>query len=324
MFRRTPVILRTLILPLTLVIIGILLAVLPSSSQQSDDAAIIEQFFPPSLASQSEARFSRGGPRPTKHSDFVAADLDGTTNSDYLVAGYTNGFSGVVRVLRKQNNSATLVGESALPLMGGILPNVSLVNLDADARPEIVVHFSSAPGGSSSWIFKWTGSALSLFGPVKIEEDGNVTTMLYDASFEDLTGDGIPEILNPPERTFPDDPTTVYQLVGVTYALTSMKLYYLQPFVRRTSAPVTETKTFSVTDPTQQYVLIISNGDEGGEKRASSVEITLNGTSVAGTSQFNQQVRVLQIPITVTDTNTLSVRFAGAPESEILISIGTQ
>jgi hypothetical protein len=324
MFRTKNIAWRPLILRPILLLLAMSQAVIPSSRQQSNDAVLVEQFFPPSLVSESEARFSRGGPPPTRYTDFVAADLDVTGQADFLVAAYTNSFSAVVRVLRKQNNSATLVAEPTLPLMGGIVPRVSLVNLDVDARPEIAVHFSSASGGSASWIFKWTGSALSVFSPFKIEDDGNITTMLYGASFEDLTGDGIPEILNPPERTFFENPTTVYQLVNGAYALTSLRLYYMQPFVRTTSTPITETKAFSVTDPTQPHVLIICNGDEEGEKRASSVEITLNGTAVAGASQFNQQVRALQIPVTVTDTNTLSVRFAGAPESEILIVIGIQ
>ena len=139
--------------------------------------------------------------------DFIAADLDSTGTADFLVAAYTNGFSGIVRVLRKQNGSATIAAEPVLPLMGGIYPSVSLVDLDNDLRPEVVVNLTSATGSSADWIFKWTGSGLNLLGPSQVQSDGNISTLLGDAAFVDLDGDGVPEILNPPERTFDSDPT---------------------------------------------------------------------------------------------------------------------
>ena len=257
--------------------------------------------------------------------DFIAADLDSTGTADFLVAAYTNGFSGIVRVLRKQNGSATIAAEPVLPLMGGIYPSVSLVDLDNDLRPEVVVNLTSATGSSADWIFKWTGSGLNLFGPSQVQSDGNISTLLGDAALVDLDGDGVPEILNPPERTFDSDPTIVYHLSGGSYLLNSTRVYFLQTYIRRTGTPVTDTDTFTVPDTTVSYVMIITNGDSSGSNRASSVTVTLNGNSVGGTNQFNQQVLTLRIPITITSLdNVLSVRFAGVPQSQISIAIAVE
>ena len=300
-----------------------IVGVVKSAYGQSNDAAIVDQFFPESLISESDTDFNNGGLPPVRHTSFVAADLNGTGQADFLVAAYTNGSSAVVRVLRRQGTSATLVAEPALPLMGGIIPEVSLVDLDGDSRPEIVVHYSAATGGYSAWIFKWTGTALTVFGPTEMD-DGDVTTVLHDVGFRDVTGDGIPEILNPPEHKASDLTTTVYQLVGGAYTQISTKIYESRSFIRRTATPQTETITFDLVDPTMSYVMLIRNGDDAGADRASSVQITLNGNEVAGTSQFNQQVQVYRLPITVSDSNTLSVRFAGQPQSQIWLAIVTE
>jgi hypothetical protein len=127
----------------------------------------------------------------------------------------------VVRVLRKTGSSATLVSEPMLPLMGGIIPEVSLIDLDGDTRPEILVRYSAATGGFSSWIFKWTGSVLTSFGPTQTDEDGDVTTALNDVGFLDVTGDGIPELLNPPE--FKSDDITTTRSINWSAALTPLE-----------------------------------------------------------------------------------------------------
>jgi hypothetical protein len=311
------------IVHIALAFVAILAVAYPAMSQASDQD-LVDQFYPPQLTADAAADFNNGGPEPSHFSDFIEADLNGTGRADFLIAAYTNGFSGVVRVLQKQGTSATLVAEPALPLIFSIYPHVSLQDLDNDGRPEIIVNFSAPTATSADWIFKWTGRSLNLFGPSLTDANGNVTTTLGDAVFHDLTGDGIPEILNPPERTFVDDPITVNQLVGGSYTLTTTKIYYLQTFVCTTGAPQTDTETFSIADPTASYVLIISNGDSSGTNRASSVQITLNGNGVAVPSQFNNQVQALQIPIAVSDSNSISVRFAGTPSSEMTIAIATQ
>jgi hypothetical protein len=41
-------------------------------------------------------------------------------------------------------------------------------------------------------------------------------------------------------------------------------------------------------------------------------------------SQFNQLVVTLRTPVTLDLSNTISVRFGGVPESEIMIAIATE
>src|SRR6516164_7173193 len=134
---------------------------LSATAQPASDAALVEQFFPQSLVDESAADFAGGGPEPSRFSDFVAADLNATGVPEFLVAAYTNGFGAVVRVLKKQGGSAVLVAELRLNL-GGFFPTVSLIDLDNDRPPEVVVEFSGATGAMIDWIFKWNGAEFKL------------------------------------------------------------------------------------------------------------------------------------------------------------------
>jgi len=169
------------------------------AGQQVGDAALVQQFFPQDLIDEADADFGIGGPAPFQATDFVAADLNGTGSADFLIAAYTNGFSAVVRVLRRQGTSAMVVAEPKLPLIAGIYPSISLIDVDEDGRPEVVVGLSSARGAVADWIFKWDGASLVSIGPMQAELDGNGTTVLGDADFVDLTGSGTLQIVNPPE-----------------------------------------------------------------------------------------------------------------------------
>jgi hypothetical protein len=307
----------------------LLLLVVPLNAQQaSGDAALVQQFFPQSLITESAADFRAGGPPSFQASAFAEADLNGTGNNDFIVAAYTNGFSAVVRVLRKQGTSAVLANEPQVPLLGGIYPTVTLIDLDNDGKPEVVMGLSSARGGVADWIFKWDGSALRLFGPTEGDLSGNTTTMLGDAVFVDLDGDGIPEVINPPEfnSVHPGSPGpfvyTVFALKNGVYAPTGATLNFFQTYVRAGGTPVATGDTFTVKDATIPYVITIVNGDQHGGKRVSSATITLNGTVVAGPDVFNQGVAALKIPVAVSTNNSITVQLASAPGSELTVSIG--
>jgi hypothetical protein len=287
------------------------------------DAVLVEQFFPERLTAESQKDFQQGGPEPSRFSAFVAADLNNTGKEDFLVAAYTNGFSAAVRVLKKQGGAATVVAEPALPLMAGVMAQVSLARLDSAPVPEIVVNFSSGAGGSSDWIFKWTGAELKVFGPTETDTNGNVFTVLNDAAFEDLTGDGIPEILDPPER-LSSAPMKVYQLVDGRYELTSLRIYALDWFGRGPDAPEVQTREFSLDDPAKDYVLVIANGGGDNTNFVNSGEIKWNGDVVAGPDHLNQRTRSLRIPVKVTGSkNTATVELHGDPGSRILMGVAT-
>ena len=66
-------------------------------------------------------------------------------------------------------------------------------------------------------------------------------------------------------------------------------------FVRNTGKPVAVTASFTVLNPNTAYTLHIDNGGSHGEfARVSSAVILLNGVQVAGPSDFNQTVTVIE------------------------------
>jgi hypothetical protein len=300
-----------------------------SEAQQSGDDALVAQFFPRPLIDESVSDFNSGGPPPFQTSNYVAADLDGTGIAQYLVAAYTNGFSAVARVIKKQGTTGSVVAEPPLPLMAGVYPFVDLVDLDGDGRPEVVITLTSAAGFDADWIFKWDGLNLNSIGPSEVGTDGNTSTILGDADFVDLNGNGILDIINPPEpinlSDAPNtDPFTVFALSGGTYVSTGITFDYYETFARATGAPVAVTRTFSSANPNTAYVMTIANGDGHGGNRVSSADVYLNGYQIVGPSAFNQQVSVLKIPISVAASNTLAVTLKSAPGSQLTIGIGPQ
>jgi hypothetical protein len=289
---------------------------------------LVQQFYPPSLVAESDAEFKAGGPALCQDLAFVEADLNGTGTKDFIVAAYTNCLSAVVRVLQKQGSSAILANEPHLPYMGGIDSQVTLIDLDNDGRPEVAVQFSSGRGAWTDWIFKWKGTALQVIGPTTTEADGNLETLLGDAVFIDLNGDGILEIIDPPEfNSVPvgsDEPITyaVFTMKNRIYVSSGMTFNFFESYFRHQGAPVDSTDHFTVSKPDVPHVMTIVNGDGSGGRRTSSATITLNGRVVAGPNDFIQKVSTLTIPVTLSSRNTVTVRMGGDPGSRLIIGIG--
>src|SRR5262249_41820934 len=93
-------------------------------------------------------------------------------------------------------------------------------------------------------------------------------------------------------------------------------------FVRNTWKPVAVTTSFTVLNPNTAYTLHIDNGGVHGEfARVSSAVILLNGVQVAGPSDFNQTVTVIDKPIKPVRTNTVSVELRGAQGSGLTLQV---
>jgi hypothetical protein len=323
--------------------IGLLMAIIisPAKAQQNTEEAIVNQYFPQSLIAESTADFNAGGPPPFQASDFVVADLDGTEVSNYLVAAYTKGFSAVVRVIKRQGTSGSVVAEPSLPLMGGVYPFVTLVDLEGNGRPAVVVTLTSAAGFDADWVFNWDGTNLNLIGPSQVGADRNAATLLGDAAFVDLNGNGILDIVNPPEPiglstgAFNSEPFTVFALSGGTYVPTSVAFNFFETFARAKGEPATITKSFSTANPGAAYVMTIATGDvvrtgryhddhwrHDGRERIEAAEIWLNGVEVVHLSDFEQIPRVLKVPVSLDSSNTISVRLFGTPGAQLTIGIG--
>lgn len=301
------------------------------STVAQDYSSIVQSFYPQQLLDEATNDNAQGGPPLLKVFDYATADLNGMGQNNFIIAAYGNGFSGVVRLLQLTPNGAILVDQPNVPLMNGIYPAVTMSDLDGDGIPEAIVAFSSAKGASADWIFKWTPPTLSLIGPVSYDPDGNATTLLRDADFIDLNGDGHLVAVSAPQTSPPapgDVATsanmpTLYGITGSSAGLVEQLAFY-GSFVRATGQPTPVTSTFAETQTNVPYLMTILNGGVPGATRVSSAVITLNGTMVAGPSQFSQQVSKITIPVTLLSQNMLSVELMSAPSSQIIILIAPQ
>lgn len=86
-------------------------------------------------------------------------------------------------------------------------------------------------------------------------------------------------------------------------------------FTRLVDTPETEEPTFTVQVPNNNYFLRILNGNEDGSNRVSAEWITLNGSLIAGPSDFNQNVYILERNVSLQLNNTLKIRAASTPGS---------
>jgi hypothetical protein len=280
---------------------------------------IVEQFYPQELIDEGQGDFQHVDPAPFRARAFALADLDGIGTANYIVAAYTNGISGAIRVLRLEGSTATLAFEPNNLLTVGIYPAVELVDIEKDGRPEVAVHFSGGRGTLTDWVFKWTGTELRPIGPATVDEHGNVSTDLFESSFFDVDGDGILEIVQSPPGG-PNEITEVYKFDGQRFNLITSQVYF-EAFYRQTAAPVTETRTFQVQNPAAGFVLTVVNGATDGGNKVSSGTIKLNGVVVMDPNDLNQQVRKVVRQVTVLANNLLEVELAGRPTGQVLITV---
>src|SRR3989304_2274453 len=93
-----------------------------------------------------------------------------------------------------------------------------------------------------------------------------------------------------------------------------------ETFIRTTGKPVVETVSFTVKNPDTTYTLYIYNGETNSEyKRVSSAVVTLNGTTIFDTNDFNQQVSVLKKEVNVSASNELQVEIRGRPGGALTV-----
>src|SRR3989442_254055 len=94
-------------------------------------------------------------------------------------------------------------------------------------------------------------------------------------------------------------------------------------YTRGTGDPVTVTDTFSVLNPSTQFTLHVVNGGPSNDKNelVSSSVITINGVQVLGPNNFNQNVSVVDVPVTLQSSNTISVQVRGKPGGAISVQV---
>jgi hypothetical protein len=309
-----------------------LLVWISSAALAQTNDQIVETFFPQALIDKSLEDHAQGGPSPFRVSAYAVGDLTGD-GSIFIVAAYSNGFGGSIRVLRKTGTDFVLVYESSAEKMGGDFPDVKLMDIDADGRPEVIVKFTSPRGPRGVWVFKWTGSVLNLISPSETDEYGYRDTLLSESSFIDLDGDGKLEIVQSttpwppaPDETLPIPPETseIFKLEGQKYVLLSNDFYQQSFFIRQKASPGVESTTFNAQNPNSIYSMSIINGAQPGTNRVSSATVKLNGNVIVSPSDFNQKVYVLVFDVPLQTQNTLEVELKGQPGSFITVALRKQ
>ena len=298
----------------------LLLHLCAAGAAAQTDSQVVATFFPQRLIDESQKDYQAGGPLPFETFSYVAADL-ADDGSRFLIAAYSNGFSGVIRVLRRENGTARVVDEPDLPLLGGIFPEVSLIDIEDDGRPEVAVSYSSARGPTADWLFRWDGARLAVFGPTTRDESGYVDTQLSNVDYVDVDGDGILEILDPVVSDSGTVAWEVYHLEGSTF-VAGTSLSYLGEFSFPAATPADSVQSFAIESPGPGWVLTVVNGDRDGSHRVHAGTVRLNGVAVVTPSDLDEGVRTVIRSVSVSVENRVAVSLDGPHGSHVRITVG--
>lgn len=284
---------------------------MPLAAQSADDA-IVSRFYPDRLvadiASDDLVRSFR----------YVRADLDGSGQTNYIIAVYCNGMNDILRVLKVQNGVAALADEPDMPNMGGGRGSVRTVDVDGDGKPEVLLSIAGERQ-SEDWLLKWNGSKLSILSPVRTDSRGKLHSLLSSVQLLDIDGDGLPELLvrYAPLRELPI--MHVYKLVNGAF-VAAPDIYLNDRFVRTKGEPDEFDYTFSVSAP-GNYILHVVNGDMRGKAMVDSGEIDINDQVLVNEQAFKKQMRTLDLPVTLATLNEIYVVLRSTPGSEITVSL---
>ncbi len=116
---------------------------------------------------------------------------------------------------------------------------------------------------------------------------------------------------------------TVFLLLAMFVGTSSAEEVTLfeHQYWRTTGKPDVYDDIFSIHGLTSAAKVVIKNGYESGEARTSSAIIIFNGEQMFGPSDFNQQAHKLEVPVDLTENNTVTVELRGKPGSYVTLSV---
>jgi hypothetical protein len=105
----------------------------------------------------------------------------------------------------------------------------------------------------------------------------------------------------------------------------TLTVYGPETYIRGKGGPITVTNAFTVLNTDTTYTLKIYNSgleaDEANYKQVSSLVISLNGIQVVGPNEFNQNISLIEKPVTLLLSNEISVELRGKPGGAITVVI---
>jgi hypothetical protein len=287
------------------------LFIVVAAHAQLSDTQIVNKAFPTTLDDRDGVRFSR----------FIAVDLN-RNGQPLLVAVYTNGAAGAIRVL---DRAGQILAAPALPGMRGFHATVQALDLDGDGTPEIIAEFTTghSPDNPDTWVFRWAGSGLQLISPTCAV--GNLLlTCLGHVSPVDIDGSGRFALLDSPAFTIKnggvvsaDGNWSLYTLNGGTFSETPQTFQFGREFKRGNGKPFTSTRKFPGSPGAA--TLRVINGT--GAAASTSGQVALNGKDLLGPADFKRNQHVYDVPVALAQDNSLTVRLDGKPGSKITVLI---
>jgi hypothetical protein len=169
---------------------------------------LVRQDFPTALFTpELQGVLLRTGALPPGAMDFRSGDLahDGR---EWVAAVYSDGVEARLQILRREGDELVSIPSTSAVLMGKH-PSVRLMDLLDDGGPEIVVYLADGKD-LATWIFRFNGRTLESIGPTAL---GTLPrSLLSNAVFLDLDGDGVLEVVNKAEmqNSVPVYPTFRY------------------------------------------------------------------------------------------------------------------
>jgi hypothetical protein len=303
-------------------IAALAVASIPAYGQQ-DPTAIVQTFYPSALREVDQIQDT---PLFSPLQCFAVYDRDVAGAARTIVAGYSNGFTGMMRVLQAGPGGFAVVAEPAGYDFAGHRCRMELLDLDGIPGNEIHLSFSTM-GNSTDWVFRWDGQQLLNLTPVTVATDGLLETRLLRADFVDLDNDGAKEIYvisQYPIRELPPLPDVVYRLSGDQYTMLHPVVAY-GTFERGSGSPDTDTVPVILPRGARgPFLLHVVNGNGGAARVENAVEsgrVWLNGQEIIRPNDFGSNVAFIDREVPLQVDNELKVRLAGSPGSRMSVLI---
>lgn len=292
-------------------------------AQDESAAAIVGRFYPEQLVDLS----ARSATPLDRRQCFAVYDTMPNGAPATIIAAYTNGVTGAIRVLRAiSSGTFQVVAEPAGLDFYGHRCEVELLDIDRDGRRDVHISFSSNMEGVH-WLFQWDGQQLTNLTPVTAGKVGDgFGSDFANGDFIDVDLDGHLEFVM--RSVVPLEQGGVAPGPDLVFRMSGGRFVEAPPLVgvflvdRNKGAPETDRFSFPLPSGARgPFSMEILNGDAVGRSRVASATVWLNDQEVATPRDFSQQTGSFERVVQLAANNQLAARLQGEPGSRITIVV---